>query len=69
MKTFIVRHTIVIEQEVIARSRKDAEDKYNDTIEDNESRLILTQDGATSSSSTTSEIEVLTPSELDEEQG
>jgi hypothetical protein len=69
LKSFYVRETIVVEQEVIARSEEDALKVYNEMMEDDKTRAILTRDGATSTSSTTSEAEVLTLDEYEEELG
>ena len=69
LKSFYVRETIVVEQEVIARSREDALKTYEEMMENDENRVILTREGATSSSSTTSEMEVLTLDEYEEELG
>jgi hypothetical protein len=69
LKSFYVRETIVVEQEVIARSREDALKTYEEMMQDDENRVILTREGATSSSSTTSEMEVLTLDEYEEELG
>ncbi len=69
LKSFYVRETIVVEQEVIARSEEDALKVYNGMMEDDKTRAILTRDGATSTSSTTSEAEVLTLDEYEEELG
>jgi hypothetical protein len=69
LKSFYVRETIVVEQEVIARSREDALKTYEEMMENDENRVILTREGATSSSSTTSEMEVLTLDEYAEELG
>jgi len=65
-KTYYVTETIYIQQQVIARSKDDAEKQYLEMMKDPENRVILTEEGATSSSSTCSDIVVRTPEEQDE---
>lgn len=65
-RTYVVTETIVIEQEIFARSEDHAMEQYADMMKDDESRVILTTEGCTSSSTTTSDIEVETKEEHDE---
>jgi hypothetical protein len=65
-QTYVVTETIVIEQEIIARSPDDALEKYNEMMKTDENRVALTKEGCTSSSTTSSEIDVEDIEEHDE---
>lgn len=66
-KSFFVRETIVVTQEIITSSKKDAERIYKGMMEDNKTRAILTRDGSTSSSHTEADLEVMSLNEYEEE--
>lgn len=65
LQTYVITETITIEQEIPGWSEEDALEKYRATMDDHESRFILTTEGCTSTSSTTSEIEVENLGEAD----
>jgi hypothetical protein len=64
--TYVVTETIVIEQKIFARSEEDALAQYEDMMNNDESRVILTTEGCTESSETSSEIEVETTDDYEE---
>ena len=67
-KSFFVRETIVVTQEIITSSKKDAERIYKDMMKDNNTRADLTRGGATSSSTTEADLEVLNLEEYEEKE-
>jgi hypothetical protein len=64
--TYVVTETIVIEQKIFARSEEDALAQYEDMMNNAESRVIITTEGCTESSETSSEIEVETIEDYEE---
>jgi hypothetical protein len=64
-QTYVVIETIVIEQKIFARSEADALAQYEDMMNNAESRVIITTEGCTESSTTFSDIEVTTINEFD----
>lgn len=65
-KSFFVRETIVVTQEIITLSKKDAERIYKGMMKDKNTRAILTSEGATSSSTTETELEVMNLDEYEQ---
>lgn len=64
--TYIITETIVIEQEVCARDYDHALEQYQKMMSEPKNRVALTTEGSTSSSNTTSEIDVETVEDHDE---
>jgi len=62
-ETFFILETIEIEQEIFARSYEHALELYEEMRNDPEDNLAITTEGATSSSSTQVEREVLSADE------
>jgi hypothetical protein len=65
-KTYYITETIHIHQEVPARSKAHALKIWAETMADAENRVVLTTEGCTSTSSTSSEVVVRTPEEQEE---
>ena len=60
-KTYKVTEVIVIEQEIPARDIDDALEKYTEMMKDAKTRVFLTTEGCTSTSTTTIEFNVELP--------
>lgn len=58
LSTYVIIETITIEQEIPAWSDEDALRKYQEMMDDKMNRFELTQEGCTSTSSTTTHIEI-----------
>jgi len=65
IKDYVVTETITIEYRIPARSATDAQESYESMMEDPDNRVLITTDGCTCSSSTTTEIIVETSEEYD----
>lgn len=68
IKTYYIIHTITLTQEIPARSKKAALKVYESFLKDQPEDFVelVKESGATSTSSTECEIEVLNPNEMDE---
>ena len=68
IKTYYIIHTITLTQEIPARSKKGALKIYESFLKDQPGDFVelIKESGATSTSSTDWEIEVLDPNEMDE---